>query len=719
MKSTAMRNSPFIRKLKVTSITQMNLQSRIFFYNMGFISSIFYFMASTDMHFENVIVDGQKPFFIDLETISDLTDFETASERNDLFLTLSNSVFQSMIYPFEMTDNYLNISALTGEQGEVTNFHYKNTVPTINPNGELDFSEVNPALERQKNEIFLDDQKQLPSMYLEVITRGFADFCKQVLDKPEETYERLIHVMKGFPIRQIIRPTHVYAKYLNIGTEPYYLRNEKNFSELFQHLGNSTSEIIYEEETKHLKNGDIPFFYTYADSKDLYSGGELLSSNYFSRTIKDNIWDRISSFTKEKLDQEISHISSSLFIHHYNYVKEHAESERTKSIKHQDPIQYVEEFMRKFKQVNESYSALLPSFSGEKMIISPVTPSIFDYGGNILLAVYFREEVGLELDNLKRIFATMKKWNTFTYEELSGFNGVSGYLYLLYTTYKMTGESYFYNQLLQEIDHVLAKDTKEAKNLDYFTGISGSISILSEIYADMEESLQKVRLLDFLTFYTHYLKKNLQQMHDSDSRIGLSHGYSGVIIALSRFDRSTESNENQPLIQELIAIEESYYLVEQNNYLDLRDQTAGKYYLCYGLVGILFSRLELYGNGYIYLKEEIQARALRLLNDLKNETINLNEYSYCICHGIGGFIELFQEIERLELIGTEKLAPVYDLLFKQLKLKQKNGVGNTLHYDSFMLGAGGPVYNHLRKMYDFPSFIGLKTTFSNRTLNLS
>ncbi|RWZ58685.1 type 2 lantipeptide synthetase LanM [Halobacillus fulvus] len=678
-----------------------------YFYNIGFLSSVFYFMASTDMHFENVIVTGQTPHFIDLETISDLTDFEKDTHRNDLFLTLSDSVFQSMIYPFEMTENYLNISALTGSKGDVPKFHYKNTIPTINDRGELDFSEVNPQLEEQKNEVFLEGDKQIPSQYIEEITAGFKAFCEIVLRDPDGVYEQLTDITKDFPIRQIVRPTHIYAKYLNIGTEPYYLRNEDHFNELFSHLKGSTPDLIFEEEKRHMQNGDIPLFYTFANSRDLYASGRIVAENYFVKTIKENIHDRIYKFSPKKLEQEVSHIASSLFIYHYNYERQAKVEQTRKPSKNLDPISYLRGFMNKFQTVNESYSALLPSFSGEKMIISPITPSLFEYGGNLLMGIYFRERIGLSVSDIKRLFATMKEWKTFSYEDWSGFNGGGAYLYLLLNTYKWTQDEYFYRLLLQEIDEA-ASCSYKVENIDYFTGLSGSLAILCEIYESIEEKEAKAKIKKLLSSFNTSITSNLERMETSESRIGLSHGYSGVILALSRYDRILGQTQNKDLIKILMDYEEHVYDEKANNYLDMRDQTTDKYYLCYGLVGTLFSRIELFENGWTDLKDDIQKRALVLAEQLVEGNIDLSGYSYCLCHGIGGFIELFKEIERTGIIQTEELTDVYNLLFTTLKTSVVNGVDNPLTYDGFMLGEGGPTYNHIRHEFDINSLIRLK-----------
>ena len=70
-------------------------------------------------------------------------------------------------------------------------------------------------------------------------------------------------------------------------------------------------------------------------------------------------------------------------------------------------------------------------------------------------------------------------------------------------------------------------------------------------------------------------------------------------------------------------------------------------------MGILFSRIELFENGYIHLKNDISDKALKLAKSILNNSLDLSNYSYCLCHGIGGFIELFEELNRLGFLNNE------------------------------------------------------------------
>lgn len=689
-----------------------------FYYNMGFLSAIFYFLGATDMHYENVIVNGTTPIFVDLETISDITDHEQGKIHNNLLQSFSDSIFQSMIYPFEINENYLNISALTGKEGKVSKFHYTNTKSIINFDGELEFSEENPSLEKQKNEIFLNNDKQLPSFYLSEIVAGFSDFCSTVIEDKEGILEELINIIKNQPIRQVIRPTHIYAKYLSTSLDNYYLKERENVFELLGNLENSKDGRIFNAEFKSLIQGDIPLFYSYYNSRNLYSQDKCVLENYFSTTMRENIQNRILNFDTKKLNHEINNIYSSLLIYHYNHTENKISSKQFSICSSvESSFNFLKDFYTLFQSINNSTSALLPSFLGEKLIISPITPSIYEYGGNLLLIIYFRDELGVSIKKIIDIFKTMKEWKTYNIADMNGFNGIGGYIYLLNNAYIMTGDKWFYDELLIEIINHCDLEKVKINNTDYFTGLAGTITILSEVYLNMQFEIEiKERLEKVLKTYVEFIQENYVELMNNDSKIGLSHGYSGLILALSRYDKITQNVDNQKLINKLVDIEEQYYNRTENNYIDLRSKNYDNFYLCYGIVGILFSRIELFENGYIHLKNDITDKALKLAKSILNNSLDLSNYSYCLCHGIGGFIELFEELNRLGFLNNELYSEVNNRLFSFLENNSLNGLNNNLKYDSFMLGLGGVAYNYLRKQYNIPSILRLKTFNSEKKL---
>ncbi|WP_071460866.1 type 2 lanthipeptide synthetase LanM [Bacillus massilinigeriensis] len=681
---------------------------RNYFYNIGFISASFYFLCSTDMHFENLIVNGEVPVFIDLETISDITDFEKNNTHNDLYNLMSNSIFQSMVYPFEMSENYLNISALTGEKGTVSKFHYTNSKTMINSEGELEIAEENPFLEEQKNNIYLNGTKQTPSMYTGDIKRGFLHFCRIVLQEPEKMYDQLLSIIKDSQIRQVIRPTHIYAKYLNISLEAYYLKELERDTQLFSNLGKSKAPAIIQKEMESLCDGDIPLFYTYHNSYDLYSEGEIIAENYFSTSIEENIKGRILNFNSNRLLQELNNIESSLLIYNYNYCNDASISRESVFLGENDPLKFLEEFNNIFQTLNDSTSALLPTFSGSKMTLSPITPSIFEYGGNLLLLLFCKDELNIETERFIQIFNTMKNWKTYSREEVTGFNGVSASLYLHLNAYKLTGESYFLRELLKELNEIPIDNEAAIKSLDYFTGLSGMITVLSEINLNITNQDINDRVDDILNSFVKTLKKRHNELLDSDSRIGLSHGYSGLILALSRYDRMRGSDAHKMLINQFITMEENYYDEGYINYTDLRDMSCSKYYICYGIVGILLARIELLDNGYSELRGDIAKKSSLLYQALLNDQINLRGESYCLCHGVGGLLELLEELKRLNLVDLTIYEKALDKLLFMLGENRVNGVNNFLKYSSFMLGSGGKAYNKLRSTSDMASILRLK-----------
>ncbi|MFB3176128.1 type 2 lanthipeptide synthetase LanM [Staphylococcus pseudintermedius] len=678
-------NNPFLENLD---------ECEEFYFNIGVISSVFYFLNATDMHYENLIVNKTIPFFIDLETISDLTRYENKNFDEGLLSLYGDSVFHSLIYPFNMHEKFLNVSALTGGAEEVLDFHYKVNSYSLNEYGEIEVKKVNPALEKQKNNIIYNGNTQVPIEYLDQIKQGFAYFSDLVLSNKKYYIKELINIIKNEPIRQIIKPTHIYMQYLITSNEPYYFLGEMEQQELFSNII-SNHKKLSKDEIQQLTRGDIPYYYTYSHSMDLYTitNKEVVEKAYFTKSIEELIENKIESFDYDTKTSELINIENSLTSYYLNDNKNthHVSKSLYKNI---DFLEY-----RHIKRSN--YSVLLPSLVGNNVKLMPIGPSIFDYGGNLILSLFNNPTVQ-KTSNLKHMLSTMLKWKSIPFNSLDGFSGLGGYLYILNNAYSITHDKWFQKKINEAIKEIIYNNSISFKNIDYFTGLSGFLTIFYGTYENIDDLMKE----DFYKFSLKLNKKLIgciESIDESPTKIGLSHGYSGILIALSKFDKTFGVKENSYIIKKVLSKEDSYYDENYNNYPDLRNNCYSQYYLCYGIIGILLARIELYENNALSgMREDIKQKSDRLIQKFLNNPLEL-DYSYCVCHGYGSLLELFIELHNYGFISND----VFYLLVKKLKGKMKetskNGLGNNIPYNSFLLGQGGVEYIDFRLKYNIPS----------------
>lgn len=66
-------------------------------------------------------------------------------------------------------------------------------------------------------------------------------------------------------------------------------------------------------------------------------------------------------------------------------------------------------------------------------------------------------------------------------EYFTSFSGVRSYLYLLINLYAKTGDPWFIEEINIIINEIRTKKI-DSQNMDYFTGISSLLTVLSELY---------------------------------------------------------------------------------------------------------------------------------------------------------------------------------------------------------------------------------------------
>lgn len=256
-----------------------------YYYNLGIISAIFYLFNSTDMHYENMIIHKDLPYFFDLETITAINHNYLESEINSFKNFMNNSIVGSNIFPAPILSNNIDISVLTGvDWKEEDNLNYEINVKNDN-NDNIEIVKTKSVLEDGKNEIIINGEKINPILYVENIVEGFSHISNKIIKNKDEFLDKMISVIKGQKIRQILRPTNTYAKFLNSSLNPYYLQSQANRNSILGILGKGmykTCKNLIEYETHNLSQGDIPLFYSDFDSLNLYDDyGNILEKDFF------------------------------------------------------------------------------------------------------------------------------------------------------------------------------------------------------------------------------------------------------------------------------------------------------------------------------------------------------------------------------------------------------------------------------------------------------
>lgn len=672
-----------------------------FFYNQGIISALLYYMNSSDNHYENLIVHKEKPYYIDLECFyrRKRSKIFSNNTQNEFLENIDSSIFRTGIFPISISDTYMNISALTGRKEKIVNNHYSYNDYTMSNNKIISIP-YEAYTSSQKNLIKNNDNIIEPHFYKSEIIEGFKKVSYDILKNKESFIIKVKDILCNSDtfIRYIYRPTHIYDSTLKLLREPYYRMSLDNAKKAIDNLKmddlNNNSEI-YRYEVQELLNGDIPIFYSH--NYDMILGDGTIIPNYFIDTLEESIIKNIQKITKSSVTNEIRNIEKSLILNDYNtefpcYYK-------------QNEITFDQAFKRLIDYKDEAIQSnyVHVSFQTGIATISYSNNYLYEIGGIILSNVVISY---INNDKIIEYLKLLKEKKMLYSNDISITTGISSYIYILLKLYEDSNNETFYKC---EIDDalVLLKSKIESGNvneIDYFSGLAGALAILNKIYSffyiskNVEISLSKESL-------QYLIKKTYSQILDQLSNqigAGFAHGLSGIIFSLNKTFQNFPSKYLYNSIHYLLKREEDFYLQDENNYLDIRSNITSGLFLCYGLPGILQTRMRL--NNQFKNDVEIKMRLNRLIEDILNGDANIPK-NLSICHGIASLLELFIDAYNFKYITEKEFGKVTTVLKKRAKNLKLPYFGKNIN---FGLGLTGYYYTIIKldNLY-YPSFFFL------------
>jgi len=672
-----------------------------FFYNQGIISGLLYYMNSSDNHYENLIVHKEKPYYIDLECFYREKKSKILSNiQNEFLENIDSSIFRTGIFPISISDTYMNISALTGRREKIVNNHYSYNDYTMS-NNKIISTPFEAYTSNQKNLVRNKNNIIEPHLYKKEIIAGFKKVSYDILKDKESFIIKIKDILKDSNdfIRYIYRPTHIYDSTLKLLREPYYRMSLDNAKVAIDNIkmddSNSNNEI-YRYEVQELLNGDIPIFYS--NNYDMILGDGTVIPNYFIDTLEESIIRNIQKITKSSINKEIRNIEKSLVLNDYNteFPYYYNQNEITINQAFDHLVNHKDDVIQS-DHVHVSFQTGIASISYSNNYLYEIGGIILS---NIIISNINNDEI---IEYLKRL----KEKKMLYSNDISITTGISSYLYIMLKLYEYSDNKAFYKYEIEEA-LLLLKNKIENGNineLDFFSGLSGALAILNKIYSffynykDIEISLSKEDLQNLI-------KNTYSQILDQYSNqigAGFAHGLSGIIFSLNKTFQNFPSENLSNSINCLLKREEDLYLQDENNYLDTRNNITSGLFLCYGLPGILQTRMRL--NNQFKNEIEIKMKLNRLMKDILNEDANIPN-NLSICHGIASLLELFIDAHNFKYITKkefEKVTMVLKQRVKNLKVPYFNKNIN------FGLGLTGYYYTIIRlENLRYPSFFFLE-----------
>ena len=245
------------------------VNARAFWYNMGGMCAFLKMLGSTDMHIENVTCHGGRPYIHDLETVLSpkIQNDDVKVRYPELETIASRSLYLSAILPG---------SSRGKEYSVLLNIDDEGCAPV-----------VNGRIVSVKG-------------YFESFQKGFHEAYEGVVKNKEE----IAGVIKSFPgdipVRLLLRNTQAYADTMRRMYHRTSLASKESYEEAVEILSAMLKQNrrlehdkVAESELKQLLRGDVPYVYTHADSRSLFSDSEEVATDVFEFSAIEHALDNL------------------------------------------------------------------------------------------------------------------------------------------------------------------------------------------------------------------------------------------------------------------------------------------------------------------------------------------------------------------------------------------------------------------------------------------
>lgn len=682
-----------------------------YYYRLGVLLCNCYILNCGDIHYENLIANGEYPIIIDLETLVHVkhSKLKQKGMAVKVIEEYNNSVLGTMILPtnFVFSTFDFDISGIGGGVAKQSDSWNAYSLQNLGTN-EIQFKKESFVRNNADNCVMLEKKVVSALKYSDQILQGFEDAYQYVLENKEEIVQ--FFKQADFTIRQVLRPTAVYARILGTSYYNEYYTSEERRMKLFKKLeinmDESDKNRVNSEIDSFVKN-DIPYFLCKWNDTDLYDGhNRLLEKDYFENTPLDVVLEKLAQISNADLEKQLYYIKLGLSTITFDD-GEMKSIMRGKNITAKNSYisiaqEIAEEIASKIVWSDENVCNMLTVDTlNERRVVSYLGIELYESGGIPL----FFAQIGKLLDNDK--YKRIAKGLLLGIEEMkvsetlkgaSLFTGKISLAYIYYQFYVLFGE----NSYLEKCENLVKEiDVNECKGYDIISGVSSSIIILLNLYDVLKEQ--------WIFDKAHALGEHLlEELASTDGQMytGLAHGASGPAWALISLGNKCREEAFTMKGMELLEYEEQYYDEEVNNWKDIREDvsTENIAYWCYGAGGIGLSRMKM---SDCLQDRHIQLGISHAVSRLKQKDRIEN---HSLCHGEMGKIDIMNLFVKKGLLEKEILQERVDAVLAHIEKEGLiSGKKECLADYSFMNGLAGIGYTFLR-LYnsDIPSVLALE-----------
>lgn len=669
-----------------------------FYYRAGIYLATFYVFSSCDMHYDNMISCGEYPFFFDVETLV------TGRMNNDMILpkSINNSILSTNVLPISVDSVALdiNMSALfTGRHQSKRVVQY-----TIVPDKEMDWVfEKKYVVVESKNNRVLCSGEEVGSKDVEAdIIAGFSDALHVVIRRKSDFISFAKSIDSCVKIRQVIRPTQVYAQFISACRNPEYACDYRKVDFVLDILSKNFTPSAHgylrvEQEQDDIRRGYVPAFFVEYGGTDLFTYDEnrIVCPKYFSYSPRDIVIKKLNYLDEDLINYQIRLISLSLLttcnvgeLHGRTlYPAKKTQVQLNESNILEILAKYVDYISNNIIFFDKDQCTMaMPIVKEEGFAIHSIDFGLYDSGGIIwLLAVYdYYFNLGLTpyIDGLLNALIskyTVSQPTTNQQNMYSISNGLSGFLYVTFNVAQLRNSRHLYDVCRVLIDDIIKRHStlpKTSELFDFLGGVPGSIYVLCKIFLADNKFISRDELVELCNRFMLCI----QNVDVTTLETGFAHGRIGLSVALAGMYEVTKEKGYIELIKKIFPA--SWDSLESTGW-------------CRGKTGwILASHL-------------ISMHTHNVIDFCKDgpNSVEYKKLLLCdnasLCHGFWGTIDVMNTLGYSDMLKQEELRTLQFETLSEVRFLESS----KYCYESFMAGASGVAYALLHLIRDVPSVL--------------
>jgi type 2 lantibiotic biosynthesis protein LanM len=246
-----------------------------FYQRQGALLALLYAVDGSDMHYENLIAEGDQPVLVDVETLFHPTmQVDTATGHDPAAQELVRSVFRTALLPQVMLgeNGSMDVSGLGGDKG---------VFPTDGVGWDgagtdsMRLVRRPVAMRGGRNRPRLGEHEAEPRDYQAALLTGFQAGYDAIVEHRASLVD-LLRTCADDELRFVARPTQLYATLLDESTHPDVLRDALDRDSVFDllwtdSLDDPVRRRLVPHEIADLWAGDVPMFTCRVGSRDVFS----------------------------------------------------------------------------------------------------------------------------------------------------------------------------------------------------------------------------------------------------------------------------------------------------------------------------------------------------------------------------------------------------------------------------------------------------------------